>query len=369
MEAPQTLRPPANWQDFETLCKRLWGEIWSCPEIQKNGRLGQEQSGVDIFGIPFGEDGYYGIQCKGKSEYFNNQFTQNEILDEIEKAKGFEPKLKKLYLATTACNDNKTQSFVRQKNLEHKSQGLFEIHLFCWETIVDLIDSNRQIHEWYVKNQNYKTRKSISFTFDDGSTEITANPKFYRNVINFINKGTYNAFNKANSLVNLQIKLNELYQRTTVNLSFLKVRFVLKNTGTDHLDEYKIFFEFDGELQEIADTNVTSSIPVIERNYYRNTYIWNESKTGKIVPKNGILVGDDSLKSEPIFIKPAPKDGIVMVKWKLISKDFKDSGELKINIVPELKRKTKLVAVDDINLERIEAGIVEDFIEYSNNKD
>ncbi len=41
MEAPQTLRRPSNWQDFESLCKKLWGEIWNCPEIQKK-RLAKE---------------------------------------------------------------------------------------------------------------------------------------------------------------------------------------------------------------------------------------------------------------------------------------------------------------------------------------
>ncbi|MES2380631.1 MAG: hypothetical protein V4538_06305 [Bacteroidota bacterium] len=39
MEAPKLLRRPANWQDFESLCKMLWGELWKCPdEIKKNGR-------------------------------------------------------------------------------------------------------------------------------------------------------------------------------------------------------------------------------------------------------------------------------------------------------------------------------------------
>ena len=32
-----------------------------------SGRLGQDQSGIDVFGIPSGESVYYGIQCKGKS--------------------------------------------------------------------------------------------------------------------------------------------------------------------------------------------------------------------------------------------------------------------------------------------------------------
>lgn len=118
MEAPKTLRRPSNWQDFETLCKKLWGEIWNCPEIQKNGRQGQEQSGVDVFGMPFSEKEYYGIQCKGKSEYNHSQFSEAEILEEINKAESFEPKLKKFYLTTTAQNDAKIQAFVRKINVD-----------------------------------------------------------------------------------------------------------------------------------------------------------------------------------------------------------------------------------------------------------
>ena len=37
MQISKSLPKPQNWQDFETLCKKLWGEIWSCPEIKKNG--------------------------------------------------------------------------------------------------------------------------------------------------------------------------------------------------------------------------------------------------------------------------------------------------------------------------------------------
>jgi hypothetical protein len=49
MKAKKQLRKPENWQDFESLCKKLWGEIWNCPEIKKNGRKGQPQHGVDIY--------------------------------------------------------------------------------------------------------------------------------------------------------------------------------------------------------------------------------------------------------------------------------------------------------------------------------
>lgn len=87
----QQILKPENWQDFEELSKILWGEIWECPEINKNGRAGQNQQGVDIYGIPKGETKYFGIQCKGKDEYTKSVLTEKEINAEIEKAKNFKP--------------------------------------------------------------------------------------------------------------------------------------------------------------------------------------------------------------------------------------------------------------------------------------
>ena len=48
MKIAQTLRRPANWQDFESLCLLLWRAEWKSEDIKKNGRNGQAQKGVDI---------------------------------------------------------------------------------------------------------------------------------------------------------------------------------------------------------------------------------------------------------------------------------------------------------------------------------
>ena len=48
----QQLNPPANWNDFEDLCHKLWRSIWGDPNTQKHGRKGQAQHGVDIYGKP-----------------------------------------------------------------------------------------------------------------------------------------------------------------------------------------------------------------------------------------------------------------------------------------------------------------------------
>jgi hypothetical protein len=53
---------PANWQDFETLCLAIWREIWGDPNAQKNGRTGQPQAGVDVFGRIPDTVGYHGVQ-------------------------------------------------------------------------------------------------------------------------------------------------------------------------------------------------------------------------------------------------------------------------------------------------------------------
>jgi hypothetical protein len=44
------------------LCARLWSEIWNDDNVQRFGRNGQPQHGVDILGRPNG--GIEGIQCK-----------------------------------------------------------------------------------------------------------------------------------------------------------------------------------------------------------------------------------------------------------------------------------------------------------------
>lgn len=113
MIAPQQLRKPSNWQGFELLCKKLWGEIWKCEDtIQRNGRRGQTQNGVDIYGMPQGAVSYYGIQCKGKDEYTNAQLTKDEIDQEIEKAQSFKPALKRFIFATTSNKDSEIEEYI-----------------------------------------------------------------------------------------------------------------------------------------------------------------------------------------------------------------------------------------------------------------
>ncbi len=375
MEAPKTLARPANWQDFESLCKKLWGEIWNCPEIQKNGRLGQEQFGVDVFGIPENEVSYYGIQCKGKSEYNDNQyehpqFTEKEILKEIENAKTFEPALKKWYLATTALNDSKIQTLIRKKNLEHIQAGLFEVHLFSWESIVDLINENKETYNYYVKSLNYKSKQSVNITFNNGDTELLATPKFKKNVTIYKMKNkddeSYTSnIEKIMSAYRIpgDFTIDSSHTSKKTNMSFFDFRIVIKNTGDEPIENLKLKLKFNGNIHSLKDTNVTQDFLLLNPKVQHDTFLWEETMTGKIVPIRQILVSDDTFVSDDIFIKPDPTETEINIEWNLLSKHYKNSGTLKIKIEPEISRNRSIKYVTTESEERTEEGEIVEVIE------
>lgn len=374
MQAPKTLRKPANWQDFESLCKKLWGEIWNCPEIKKNGRNGQSQNGVDIYGIPSGETQYFGVQCKGKSEYSNQQFSEDEITNEIEKAKSFEPSLKKLYLATTAEKDVNIEAFVRKKNLENKEKGYFEVHIFSWEDVVDLIDENRQTLEWYLKNQNFKSRKNIAIAFQDGTTELICEPKFKLRRTHYLSlpaeqhKRWQDGIKMGGRMITFLGGYNESDQ---INLSYTPFRISISNNGPEAIEEYKLVLTFGGEMQEINDTNIMQNrlmpffTPRVSKS---NTTIYQDSRSVQITPTNPVLVGGDSLVSAEIFLKPFPKESKIAINWKLLSKDYQCNGILTLHVNPEINVVREVLPAEQPFQNDTTKEKIEDYLQDINEK-
>ncbi len=131
--------PPANWQDFETLCCDLWGKIWNDPNTQKNGRQGQSQHGVDICGRPNEGKSWAGVQCKGKDNYADKSLAEKEVKSEVEKAKFFEPKLLQFIIATTGQKDAKIEELARKITEEHQKNGLFSVHIWGWNDVRDCL--------------------------------------------------------------------------------------------------------------------------------------------------------------------------------------------------------------------------------------
>jgi hypothetical protein len=154
------------------------------------------------------------------------------------------------------------------------------------------------------------------------------------------------------------------FYKTQLNFSFSKFEIRIHNTGNEPLEEYKVFLNFDGEIQNLSDTNEEGhNIARLLSKYKSNTYLWEDTMTGKIIPNNTILVGGDTLSSEDIFLKPFPKEYDVKIEWKLISKDFKDNGELILKIRPDIVLESKEVLIEDPTKLGIIEGEIEDYFE------
>lgn len=135
-----TIPTPKNWEDFENICLSSFVIRWNNPNLVKNGRQGQSQNGVDIYG----EDNFknhVGVQCK-KYDY---KLTVKTILAEIEKAEQFQPPITFFYFATTAPADAKIQKEIRIISARRSEEGQFSIGIFFWDDIIQQLLTNQQI--------------------------------------------------------------------------------------------------------------------------------------------------------------------------------------------------------------------------------
>lgn len=131
------IAPPKSWEKFEDLTCALFAAVWKQPATQKNGRQGQSQNGVDVYGQPKNaEHRWHGVQCKGKNAGLGAKVTKEEFDTELKKAETFEPNLSHWTLATTAPNDATLQKHVRKISAARTKSGKFPVDIMFWETML-----------------------------------------------------------------------------------------------------------------------------------------------------------------------------------------------------------------------------------------
>jgi hypothetical protein len=139
---------PKSWETFEDLCLELFKAIWDDPLAQKNGRRGQPQHGVDVFGSKNGlSTAYFGVQCKGKDQGLGARATLRELEGELIKADKFEPPLAHWVFATTAPADVALQEAARKFSVERTQKGLFPVTVLGWDDLEALLIEHRGVLE------------------------------------------------------------------------------------------------------------------------------------------------------------------------------------------------------------------------------
>lgn len=144
LEDPTTYRVPIpkSAAEFEEICADLWREEWNDPHIQRIGRLGQRQDGLDIFSDPRGGP-RRAIQCKSCEPRL---FTYATVDDIVEKVKG-SPLLpiEELVIATTAPRSTTVQKHVDEIREQHRKACLFDVWVCAWEDIETLLQRHQGV--------------------------------------------------------------------------------------------------------------------------------------------------------------------------------------------------------------------------------
>jgi len=127
---------PIDAAIFESLCLDLWKDIWGpASEAQKNGRSGQKQAGVDVFGKN-GPESWVGVQCKQRNEGLRSRLGADELEAEALAAQSFEPRLSRFVVATTGAPDVAVQERARILS----DRGPFPVSVWFWSDILRELD-------------------------------------------------------------------------------------------------------------------------------------------------------------------------------------------------------------------------------------
>jgi len=138
---------------FEYLCRDLWANRAATNELVSfNGRPGQAQNGVDVFGRRIDSQKWFGLQCKVRKQH--NPLTRGEVEEELSKAMGFNPSLSEYLLCTTLDRDKELQKVVREINESLSSSRNLTFDVRFWDDIADCLKGECN---WNVYYKYYQT--------------------------------------------------------------------------------------------------------------------------------------------------------------------------------------------------------------------
>lgn len=123
----------------------------------------------------------------------------------------------------------------------------------------------------------------------------------------------------------------------------------IKNTGKKVIEDYKIELEFEGEFEKVG----TEKPDVFNYKIFKSNVksYSNCNRSLYIDPYEPVLVPSDGFTTSGLYIKPTIAiETEVMIKWKLLSRDFEDCGELVVSVMPKYNIQVNSKFVDDENL-------------------
>ncbi len=121
---------PQDWNAFEDIVCDVFSRKYQNLNLQRYGRSGQRQHGVDIAGLISG--GVLGVQCK---HHIRGDLDTKEIDGEVTKSEQFRPVLTEYIIATSADRDTKAHKHILMLAAKRQSAGTYPVVLKFWDDI------------------------------------------------------------------------------------------------------------------------------------------------------------------------------------------------------------------------------------------
>jgi hypothetical protein len=157
--AGSNIPPPKSWDEFEDIVLSIAKLRWKSTDFFRNGRQGQRQDGVDIFGNS-AEGRIIGVQCKNTI----HRLSEDVVCSEIKKAESFEPTLEALYIATTSFRDSALQKSIRKISEERTLAERFSVDLLFWEDITGDLSLDKRV--FFKHYPQFSPNKDLSKEYD-----------------------------------------------------------------------------------------------------------------------------------------------------------------------------------------------------------
>lgn len=129
--------------------------------LQKFGTNGQKQNGVDLLGRD--QNGkWLGIQCKDRGD---GKITEKKFLEEIEKAKKFDPPISTFIYATNTKRDVKIQMLAA-----NQSNDALRVLIYSWEDLMDILNTEDKYKEVILRYYEPILNKKLGKNMPVGNT-------------------------------------------------------------------------------------------------------------------------------------------------------------------------------------------------------
>ena len=150
---------PKSWEEFEDISHSALKIKWDSPDLQKHGRRGQKQDGIDIYGNDYlGRP--VGVQCKK----YESELTEITINKEIESAEKFIPKISAFYFTVSQKRDSQLQKLIRIISEERVKLNKFGIGIYFWEDLIYEVAKNTSEFNQYYPNISLTENSSMRTT-------------------------------------------------------------------------------------------------------------------------------------------------------------------------------------------------------------